>query len=147
MSTNPQDNAEIRQIYARCTARQQPAQFQGGVRAGGAADAAGHGDGLFRLAPATASTVWLMLRLMSSVCAMVVVFTLRLPQLTDWQRRICCAGWYLVPSFFISCMIQSMDGVASTYYAGLNLVILAIRLGHPGHLPGGEHHPRFPSSG
>lgn len=32
----------------------------------------------------------------------------------------------LLPCFFISWMIQSTEGVSSTYYAGLNLVILAI---------------------
>src|SRR5580658_6127091 len=54
---------------------------------------------------------FLVLRLMSSACAIIVLFLLRLPQLNDWQRRVCSAGWYIVPAFFICCMIQAMGGL------------------------------------
>ena len=66
------------------------------------------------------------LRLLSSVGAGLVFLALRIPGLSDRQYRIVAAGWYLVPAFFISCMIEREGGIGSTYYAGLNLVILAI---------------------
>ncbi len=66
------------------------------------------------------------LRLLSSVGAAVVFLALRIPGLSDRQYRVLCAGWYIVPAFFISCMIETAGGIKSTYYAGLNLVILAI---------------------
>jgi two-component system, sensor histidine kinase PhcS len=35
-------------------------------------------------------------------------------------------AWYLLPSFCISLMIAFSEGATSPYYAGLNLVILAV---------------------
>jgi signal transduction histidine kinase len=69
---------------------------------------------------------FLLLRLASSLSAMLVFAALCKPHLTPSQRRIFCAGWYLVPAFFICCMIEATEGLSSTYYAGLNLVILAV---------------------
>src|SRR6185295_10498370 len=37
-----------------------------------------------------------------------------------------CMGWYILPAFFISMMIGLSEGATSPYYAGLNLVILAV---------------------
>jgi signal transduction histidine kinase len=68
----------------------------------------------------------LALRLMTSVCAALVFLALRLPNLPTALYRILCAGWYLAPAFFISWMIYATEGIHSTYYAGLNLVILAV---------------------
>lgn len=69
---------------------------------------------------------FLKLRLMTSFLAGVVFLALRIPGLSDRQYRVLCTGWYLVPAFFISWMIYATAGVSSTYYAGLNLVILAV---------------------
>src|SRR5581483_6209100 len=41
------------------------------------------------------------LRLLSSVGAAVVFLALRIPGLSDRQYRVLCAGWYIVPAFFI----------------------------------------------
>jgi len=67
-----------------------------------------------------------ILRLMTSACAALVLIGLRQPNLSDRQYRLACMGWYLVPAFFISCMIAQTGGANSSYYAGLNLVILAV---------------------
>jgi signal transduction histidine kinase len=40
--------------------------------------------------------------------------------------RILGMGWFILPSLFISLMIYFEDGVNSSYYAGLNLVLIAI---------------------
>src|SRR4051794_35012756 len=45
---------------------------------------------------------------------------------SDGQYRVLCMGWYIIPAFFISRMISVTEGASSTYYAGLNLVILAV---------------------
>lgn len=66
------------------------------------------------------------LRLMTSVGAGLVWLALGFRFWKPWQVRVLCMGWYLVPSFFISWMIHSTEGASSTYYAGLNLVILAV---------------------
>ncbi len=66
------------------------------------------------------------LRLGSSVMAALVFAGLSLRGLSNRQYRVLCTGWYLVPAFFICCMIQTKGGLASSYYAGLNLVILAV---------------------
>jgi signal transduction histidine kinase len=68
----------------------------------------------------------LTLRLMTSALAALVFIGLRQPRLPSAVYRVLCTGWYLIPAFFISWMIYATEGVASTYYAGLNLVILAV---------------------
>jgi signal transduction histidine kinase len=68
----------------------------------------------------------LALRLMTSLLAGLVFLALRQRNLPQSAYRILCAGWYLAPGFFISWMIYATEGIHSTYYAGLNLVILAI---------------------
>ena len=65
------------------------------------------------------------LRLMTSGVAALVLIGLRQPGLVPWQYRLLCPGWYIVPAFFICWMIRKTGGAASSYYAGLNLVILA----------------------
>src|SRR6185503_16250549 len=50
------------------------------------------------------------LRLLASVLAIVNLFALRRPGLADWQYRLLCMGWYIIPSFFISWMIARTGG-------------------------------------
>jgi signal transduction histidine kinase len=66
------------------------------------------------------------LRCMTSAGAALVYIGLSQPNLAPWQSRILCTGWYLVPAFFICWMIAATEGANSPYYAGLNLVILAV---------------------
>jgi len=66
------------------------------------------------------------LRLLTSAFAGLALFALRRPGWSDRQYRVLCTAWYVIPAFFISCMIYSAGGVKSSYYAGLNLVILAV---------------------
>ena len=68
----------------------------------------------------------LELRLMTSALTALVFVALCRPGLPDRVLRLLCMGWYLIPAFFISCMIYTTEGFASSYYAGLNLVILAV---------------------
>ena len=66
------------------------------------------------------------LRLMTSGVTALVLWAIRRPHLAPWQYRLLCPGWYVVPACFICWMIRSTpEGAASSYYAGLNLVILA----------------------
>jgi len=70
---------------------------------------------------------FLRLRLVSSVLLLVMLWLVR----TGFGRRI--YRWLgialpAIPSFFISWMIFQTDGAASTYYAGLNLVLLGAAL-------------------
>jgi signal transduction histidine kinase len=69
---------------------------------------------------------FLKLRLVASGLAFLVFLGLRRPNLSNWQSRLLCMGWYVLPAFFISWMIGATDGYTSAYYAGLNLVILAV---------------------
>jgi signal transduction histidine kinase len=69
---------------------------------------------------------FLELRLLASALAFLVFLGLRRPNLSGWQARVLCMGWYVLPAFFISWMIGATDGYTSAYYAGLNLVILAV---------------------
>src|ERR1051326_1100670 len=69
---------------------------------------------------------FLVLRLMCSGLATLVLLGLRLPKLSERQARFLCMGWYVLPALFISWMILSTEGATSPYYAGLNLVILAV---------------------
>lgn len=66
------------------------------------------------------------LRLLASACALLVFFALGRKGWSNTHYRILCAGWYVIPAFFISWMIYVSGGVVSSYYAGLNLVILAV---------------------
>jgi signal transduction histidine kinase len=66
-----------------------------------------------------------VLRLMTSAVTGLVLVAIRQPGLAPWQYRLLCPGWYVVPAFFICCMIRFVGGASSPYYAGLNLVILA----------------------
>jgi signal transduction histidine kinase len=68
----------------------------------------------------------LFLRLMTSSVAALVFIALRQSGLPPTLYRILCTGWYLAPAFFISWMVYATEGIRSTYYAGLNLVILAV---------------------
>jgi signal transduction histidine kinase len=63
---------------------------------------------------------------MTSGGAALFLMALRWSFWKPWQYRILCTGWYLVPAFFICLMIRHTGGSASPYYAGLNLVILAV---------------------
>src|SRR5579863_3072274 len=69
---------------------------------------------------------FLALRFLASALAFLVYLGLRRPNLAEWQSRLLCMGWYVLPAFFISWMIAATDGSTSVYYAGLNLVILAV---------------------
>ena len=66
------------------------------------------------------------LRLMTSAGAAAVWLALQMRFWKAWQLRALCAGWYMVPAFFIALMIRETEGASSPYYAGLNLVILAV---------------------
>ena len=69
---------------------------------------------------------FLLLRLLSSCFAGLVFVALLRKGWSDTANRVLCTGWYLVPSVFICTMIVLTNGLSSTYYAGLNLVILAV---------------------
>src|SRR5438067_11347151 len=69
---------------------------------------------------------FLALRLMCSALATLVWLGLRRPNISKQHARLLCMGWYVLPAFFISWMLMSTEGAASPYYAGLNLVILAV---------------------
>src|SRR5438309_109534 len=66
------------------------------------------------------------LRLLCSALAALVLWALRQPKLAKNFGRLLCMGWYVLPAFFISWMIAATEGAMSPYYAGLNLVILAV---------------------
>lgn len=66
------------------------------------------------------------LRLIASALAALNLYGLYRKGLSDFQYRLLCMGWYLIPAFFISRMIMVTEGASSPYYAGLNLVILAV---------------------
>jgi signal transduction histidine kinase len=69
---------------------------------------------------------FLKLRFFASACAVVVLLGLKHSGWPAWFSRVLSAGWYLIPAGFISWMIYTTEGFASSYYAGLNLVILAV---------------------
>src|SRR6266849_8743104 len=71
-------------------------------------------------------TYFFKLRLWTSCLAALNLIALRQPGWSDFQYRVLCMGWYVIPSFFICWMISVKEGASSTYYAGLNLVILAV---------------------
>ena len=72
--------------------------------------------------------VWffLQLRLLCSALTAVVLVCLIRINPTNSFTPVLCAGWYALPAFFISWMISATEGAVSPYYAGLNLVILAV---------------------
>lgn len=70
--------------------------------------------------------VFLLNRFITSLLAGLVFLQLRRPNLSPLQSRLLCTGWYVLPAASISCMIAMTGGMTSTYYAGLNLVILAV---------------------
>ena len=72
------------------------------------------------------SQSFLWLRLLSSVLAGLVLLALNWPGWREETLRIISTGWYLVPSVIICVMVSQTKGLDSTYYAGLNLVILAV---------------------
>jgi len=69
---------------------------------------------------------FLLMRLASSVLAALVFYGLTRPNLSKVQTRLLCMGWWVFPAFFMSWMIRETEGSLSPYYAGLNLVILAV---------------------
>jgi signal transduction histidine kinase len=69
---------------------------------------------------------FLAVRFFASALALLVFLGLRRPNLAGWQSRLLCMGWYVIPAVSISWMIGATDGYTSAYYAGLNLVILAV---------------------
>ncbi|MBI4325422.1 MAG: response regulator [Chloroflexi bacterium] len=70
-------------------------------------------------------TFFLQLRFLCSLIVGVVWFLLRTPFGLK-HYRILGMGWYFFSSFFISWMIASTEGAISPYYAGINLVLLAV---------------------
>jgi signal transduction histidine kinase len=70
---------------------------------------------------------FLTLRLTCSLLAGGVWLVLRTP-LKQKFNRFLSLMLALLPGFFICWMIYATDGVASTYYAGLNLVLLSVAL-------------------
>jgi two-component system, sensor histidine kinase PhcS len=69
---------------------------------------------------------FLILRLISSVLAVGIWFLLSTPQGQKHHRSI-AISIALLPAFFICVMIyMTHEGPRSTYYAGLNLIVLAI---------------------
>lgn len=69
---------------------------------------------------------FLIVRFLASFLAALVFLGLRRPNLSGWQSRLLCMGWYLLPASSIAWMIYETGGMTSYYYAGLNLVILAV---------------------
>lgn len=69
--------------------------------------------------------LFFLLRIICSVMALILWGLLG----TGFGRnhfRILGMIWFILPSFFISMMIYMSDGINSSYYAGLNLVLIAI---------------------
>src|SRR3954447_17269053 len=61
------------------------------------------------------------LRLYASVLGLLNLAALYRPNLSPSVYRVLCMGWYIIPSFLISRIINVTEGASSTYYAGLNL--------------------------
>ncbi|MFM2294255.1 MAG: hypothetical protein RLZZ350_668, partial [Verrucomicrobiota bacterium] len=70
-------------------------------------------------------TYFMALRLGCSFLAGVIWFLLSRP-FGDKYYRFLCLPIALLPAMFISCMIYDTAGPASSYYAGLNLILLAV---------------------
>jgi two-component system sensor histidine kinase PhcS len=68
---------------------------------------------------------FLVLRLLCAVCGAVVWLLLR-TSIRERFDRILCLVVGLTPAFFMCWMIYATEGAVSTYYAGLNLVLLGV---------------------
>jgi signal transduction histidine kinase len=68
---------------------------------------------------------FLFLRICSSLLALLLLVFLARSRWPEPVLRVLSAGWYVIPSAAISFMVLETGGFKSSYYAGLNLVILA----------------------
>ncbi len=69
---------------------------------------------------------FLYLRLCTSLFSALALVALRQSGMSTTYYHVLTASWWLIPSLFINMMIASTQGLNSTYYAGLNLVMLAV---------------------
>jgi len=69
--------------------------------------------------------LFFLLRIICSLLALVL-WGLLSTSLGQRHFRVLGMFWFILPSLFISMMIYFSDGVHSSYYAGLNLVLIAI---------------------
>ncbi|PAW78056.1 MAG: hypothetical protein B9S32_09215 [Verrucomicrobia bacterium Tous-C9LFEB] len=71
------------------------------------------------------SGFFLVLRL---ICSLLALLLWRLLETSFGTKhfRVLGMGWFVLPSLFISLMIYYADGALSPYYAGLNLVLIAV---------------------
>jgi signal transduction histidine kinase len=68
---------------------------------------------------------FLQLRLMSSFLTLIVLMLL----LTKWGERhyrVLRMAWYWIPMIFIACLIYAAQDPNAPYYAGFNLVLIAV---------------------
>ena len=65
------------------------------------------------------------LRLCSSLFALLLMVVLARSRWPVPLLRVLATGWYIIPAASISLMVLETGGFKSSYYAGLNLVILA----------------------
>ena len=68
---------------------------------------------------------FLILRLLCAACGAVVWLILR-TSIREKYDRLLCVTVGLTPAFFMCWMIYATEGAVSTYYAGLNLVLLGV---------------------
>ena len=68
---------------------------------------------------------FLALRLCSSLFALLLMMVLARSRWPVPVLRVLATGWYIIPASAISFMVLETGGFKSSYYAGLNLVILA----------------------
>ena len=66
------------------------------------------------------------LRLCTSLCAGLAWIALRQKGLPNAYYHVMANSWWAIPAVFINMMIAATSGLNSTYYAGLNLVMLAV---------------------
>jgi signal transduction histidine kinase len=73
--------------------------------------------------------LWFFLKL-RLFCSLAVAVVLVLFYTPIGKKYYLLLGqiWYLLPAFFISWMIYASEGASSSYYAGLNIVLLAVGL-------------------
>ncbi len=66
--------------------------------------------------------------LLRIICSLLAMALWGLLSTSLGRRHFRALGmlWFILPSLFISIMIYFADGVNSSYYAGLNLVLIAI---------------------
>lgn len=69
---------------------------------------------------------FLSLRLGTSLCAGLAFIALRQKWMPRSYYHAMSNAWWAIPAIFINMMIASSGGLDSTYYAGLNLVVLAV---------------------